>query len=468
MNMQLLQLIQPYENESMISYLFRLSEKNSCPLSWLLQEYKLSSIRPHAKINCITNINILTRIKAFTQLYGDSVDRLTLNWILSSLDNDGKEISIWKLHEFANDETLFCCPKCIKEYGYHNLLWQLKPINICLKHGLYLVNKCPKCKSNLRISDIIYGKCLCGAKIESREIGNKGSNFYQHQKNIYYCFNINDDKTDDALSLPLGLKKMEYLVLAKYLYKIIKNNYKILATFREACEITSKPESSFEVYNLVANLIYNWPEYMLLLFNDLRNFLDENQDSKLYEPLSAIITFGDLFILLDLYFEGITVKELIRPIFSNYVISTFGVDHFKRRVGHILKNNKYIPAQQAYLLFNNEHNLLDELFSQYNIENELYFNFDEVLQYFSSIVKKSYSINEKSISYLNAFQAHNLFNKFDVSIGEVFNCIKESEVEVFIDFCNKYSCLENIFMKEKDIKIMLLQFLLNKISKNEL
>lgn len=41
------------------------------------------------------------------------------------------------------------CPKCFAEASYYRKDWRILFINICEKHNVYLVNKCPRCEASI-------------------------------------------------------------------------------------------------------------------------------------------------------------------------------------------------------------------------------------------------------------------------------------------------------------------------------
>lgn len=58
------------------------------------------------------------------------------------------------------------CPACLKEdQPYERLTWAFRPLPVCLKHGLFLIDRCSTCERFAEAGRLELGVCRCGAKL---------------------------------------------------------------------------------------------------------------------------------------------------------------------------------------------------------------------------------------------------------------------------------------------------------------
>lgn len=55
-----------------------------------------------------------------------------------------------------------CCPICLDEEIYQRFAWGINLINVCIKHKVYLLEKCPGCSNSFTIYSLFKNKCKCG------------------------------------------------------------------------------------------------------------------------------------------------------------------------------------------------------------------------------------------------------------------------------------------------------------------
>lgn len=78
MNTKLLRTTLPHEDESLASYIYRLSKENSCPIEWLLKEFGLRPNFPISKLNILNNIKNVKRIELMTPLNEMQIREMTI------------------------------------------------------------------------------------------------------------------------------------------------------------------------------------------------------------------------------------------------------------------------------------------------------------------------------------------------------------------------------------------------------
>jgi len=161
-----------FENESMFSYLFRLTTTNHYDslkflISILTRYYKekvleLSDLPTKNDVN-----NIFSELLGFSPstIANSTFQRFNglvsveptygkvKNWkslLLPNLD-DKKCIHIWRKVAF--------CPYCLQDKAYFRIHWDLHCVTSCLDHECMLIDKCPKCHALLCEEDVINCKC---------------------------------------------------------------------------------------------------------------------------------------------------------------------------------------------------------------------------------------------------------------------------------------------------------------------
>jgi hypothetical protein len=72
-------------------------------------------------------------------------------------------------------KTICLCAACYVESPCHLIKWQLKGVNACDRHGLYLLSKCPQCKKTFSVpAEWEEGACFNCGKLFSGMISHQG------------------------------------------------------------------------------------------------------------------------------------------------------------------------------------------------------------------------------------------------------------------------------------------------------
>lgn len=135
----------PGHDESMTSWLIRMSRKHYCNTKTFCNFYDLQSI-----LNSSLDINANTALIQSTlyipfeipQSFNDKIpdfkwDKGRSKWLIEPNK---------KGHASLNGFTKFC-PECLSKKGYFQLKWQLNLFIGCLDCLCYLLNSCPICKN---------------------------------------------------------------------------------------------------------------------------------------------------------------------------------------------------------------------------------------------------------------------------------------------------------------------------------
>lgn len=179
-----------FKNESMHSYLHRYLIANHYDSLQTFESVLSKIFREKVK-----NLTTLPSKEEFNALFGEflglsplEVENATLqrfkgmipfkpnysligNWkkILIPSETDGDS--------FRNSKTVVFCPHCLQKGNYFRIQWYLKCYTICFDHLCYLIDKCPKCHSQVSEDDVINSvcpHCSCNlSKCKTDYIGSK-------------------------------------------------------------------------------------------------------------------------------------------------------------------------------------------------------------------------------------------------------------------------------------------------------
>lgn len=165
--------LQPFSGEALTSYIQRICWENMInPLS-LLRELQVD-------LNRYTNSNESSKLDHYpnkmlsflilSEITGIPVDELEdLNFI-NVVKRFSSKDALYSSNRFLTSELenyRKFCPHCVREEGYYKLLWQIKEVEACLNHKVYLMKECPECYKPITClfpwSSI--GYCNCGYDI---------------------------------------------------------------------------------------------------------------------------------------------------------------------------------------------------------------------------------------------------------------------------------------------------------------
>lgn len=144
--------VPPFQQESLLSVVFRASEKMGLksPYEFLIRlGWKLNEIpRPNQISQLGKSIGINPRLLAAS----------------SPITFDNKELFFYRHrlqrnHVVPSDRRI--CPECVFQTGYGHRVWQLRALTVCPIHRKPLVDRCSDCQSPLSIHRQTYDKCNC-------------------------------------------------------------------------------------------------------------------------------------------------------------------------------------------------------------------------------------------------------------------------------------------------------------------
>jgi len=183
--MQLLVQPQPFSDESLESYLLRLTEANflesyrllsGAVKEWLQeQDHEAGGAFPldlkivniwHARQNSSFRVRALSLFEKLTE--NEGLPLLALSLRNSAADFCGNYRAVARGGEhiprcFIRKSSIPVCPLCLSEILYIPQAWHYIPYTACAKHGVDLVRNCPSCGAHISYLDSeVIGHCQCG------------------------------------------------------------------------------------------------------------------------------------------------------------------------------------------------------------------------------------------------------------------------------------------------------------------
>ena len=144
------------ETETLSSYLFRVFKRNYHETPYplfnnLITQKELNSNQIDEEI-----------CKELSSLVGEE--------LLYPLSYRSLNIQSETENTFFLKTRIKCCPKCLDEEIYQHFTWGINLINVCIKHNVYLLEKCSGCSKSWTIHSIFKNKCGgCGRKLSHLE-----------------------------------------------------------------------------------------------------------------------------------------------------------------------------------------------------------------------------------------------------------------------------------------------------------
>jgi hypothetical protein len=190
----------PYKNESLANYFVRLSYENSCKIAWLKTEFEMQGRKGISFLNFIYSENKIKQIAHTLDMTAYDVINMTINKF--SLGMWGMHYEAFRFNsnlnyiKYVTMEYSKFCPICLCESSHQRIFWHIKPITVCIKHKVYLLEKCLSCGKDITSEEVISGICNCGEILKNFKPANcTQSSIVKKQKEIYNIFDIAEKKT---------------------------------------------------------------------------------------------------------------------------------------------------------------------------------------------------------------------------------------------------------------------------------
>lgn len=255
----------PEKGESFIGYLVRLTEMNGYDTpSWILS---------------LAGIDYMELQWTFSFVFGKSKGLEKLARITDNTVDDLKELvyppTTSSQGKIADHEYDFfgaslnrsiirphqpkICPKCLAEFGYCFLIWDCSLVTACPTHECMLLDRCPKCRRQIRAIRKSVSTCACGCDWREIDPKNVTSSDMSVSRRIYQlCKGLPNEKGSAYSKNPLNtLSLRDFIVAITY---VARRNRKISwPTGRPSKSIKLSNKELHGLYAKAYSVFDDWP-----------------------------------------------------------------------------------------------------------------------------------------------------------------------------------------------------------------
>lgn len=331
--------------ESLVSYLFRLSKANYFESPIVIGE--LLDINSWEISLNIFDERTCKKISVLSRNIYEDIYSKSYHSIIKNLNENQRKM--W----FLQNKIKYC-PKCLSEKRIHKFLWGFKPVSVCTKHFAVLSNTCQKCNKKIQISSLIKGTCgHCHSHLD------RVKPIVLKADDILYTAQLNFQKLlmGDNIEVFGELSKIEVMAIFNAFFRLfdgfesLLQNREILKGHRILTHARNELEYAVSFANAYWMLTVNYPEnfyYALDVFyksdsprkkyrrKQFTNFLSINEEfafiKETFEKFKEIqIINGQVPRNLET-FDSVTACKLKKiyfnkkEIFRSFDISTGEID----------------------------------------------------------------------------------------------------------------------------------------------
>jgi hypothetical protein len=291
-----------YQDESLSSYLFRLSQCNHCH-----------------NVTYLADILGLTVYQAqnneFTQEALRKLSDLNEGLVSFGIKNGCKfeeRIGSDLYTRILMKNKVKYCPLCIQDKYYHRTIWLGIPFHLCIEHRVKLVDQCPQCGYLISMAAFINQKCdKCSFDyIETESLVIENTIFVESQRQISHGF------WNENFLVLKNCNIINFFKLAFHSFHLLNGasdynsltSEKLLLFYNRSNGV----KSGFILANALANVYWMYNDFPNHFFFVLDDILTRNRGQARYEKLKA---FEELFN--DLAFSW--VKEAYNTFFIDQI-----------------------------------------------------------------------------------------------------------------------------------------------------
>lgn len=327
----------PYNDESFLGYLFRLTKANLYDnITWILRLARLQT-NPLGKL-ALLSTNCPKDLRGFEELTGVNKEILA-SLFYTPLNLQGQVDDYLIFGHPVPRYTLRLqrpkvCPLCLSEKPYARRMWDLAPITVCPIHKVLLYDKCPTCSRKISWHRKSLFECRCGRDWRRDSPSIVSEDELEVARTIYALCEIPLQGTTHFRPEPIAALRLdEYLTslffIAGQFIGIMDTRGKRLATSLTNPEIHSVLHKASQVFQDWPNNFYAFLDWKRESTPDIRHERGLRRDfgqykSALYVQLSA-----------DCY-------NFLRQAFEEYIATHWqgGYPTALRRLDHKARKNK--------------------------------------------------------------------------------------------------------------------------------
>ncbi len=306
----------PSRHEGPRGYLLRLAEANCMTLS------DLSQAGIHFDPDCLSRHQLLPDPSLDPHLHAHVVR------VAQLAESKGR---VWNMHHAR------FCPQCLAEDPTWQASWEIYFLDVCPKHGVWMVDQCGSCGQPLKWTRDSLLRCQCGSDLREETSGPAPDNLRR----------LSAVLEDKLLRWPEGEAPAPLTYLdadqTQRLIRFLGTHMDPMANPRPLkLRNSGRLEGSWPVSTLAAEIIFRWPEG----FHQALNQLQSNSSG---EKKGLRDTFQHAYTYLYKGFKEAGFSD-VRKAFEEWITVHWkgGVAGRNRRLPEMIqKNAQWIPGTVA-------------------------------------------------------------------------------------------------------------------------
>lgn len=236
---RLLRTPEPFEDESLMGYVLRLTDENGYDAtSWIfnLAGLKISANSWYVLYRSACDTAALRRVLGLTPTEYDALMYVNGTSQSSVIFSDQSPPA-----EFIRFSAPRVCPTCLREADYYRRYWDLLPLTSCPTHGLVFIDSCPGCGRRISWVRKKVSICRCGYDWRtSRPVAADADGLEVSRHALRLCLRSSENQRTEIDANPiygLGLEDFcrALTLLAGYQLFIESNTWVQAKTENEKC-----------------------------------------------------------------------------------------------------------------------------------------------------------------------------------------------------------------------------------------
>jgi hypothetical protein len=419
---KLLIRLKPFQEEALGSYIHRIVIENCCKIGWIINCNKYDIDKIYEELNSCNDNEILSNIAQLTDIQIKDINRMLLaRFYYTKSENIHSPLFLYENSKF--------CPMCLKEHNYQRIYWQLRFINICIKHNTILLERCV-CGKDITPTHIINGQCDCGKRLSEIPVKlNKYRLVFENQLRLYDAFNILEQpkyKGYDYINkenTQFGRKK--FLCLVELLEKL--SNFETISLGQYMhfyCADTYYfPQASKSF--IIEYVLNNWP-------NNFFNYLDMI-NSKITILFSCDI-FSDAYLSTSinplyciLRLNNYEFIKEFRNELMEYLIRSFN-SFFKK----IFNGENFISIADTCKYFCFPHSQIYKMFETTSSNKMTCIDLNCLLSLMDKFISKSNLLDKKD-GYICLYDLYTYFQDSNFLLRDEIDILLNNNIDIRID-----------------------------------
>lgn len=366
---RLLRTGRPKEDESLIGYIVRLTEKNACPTaSWVfnLAGLKQTNLNPHVSSVAFKSPASLRELARFAGVSLNELARLVYPRANMPRNAAFREFFGHPIHQYViRPLSVKLCPECLGEAPYCRRIWEMSLVTACPKHLRLLVDECPRCKKSISTLRASVWRCRCEfdfRNLNAPSISEAGAAL---SRRIYLLCGLyvgtGGPTTGDRRSPvdALGLHELVSVVL------FIASQYQGLsgATGKKIARGMRNAELH-ALYTKAYSVFEDWPHNYYEFLDWRRARERRGRAARACSKVGLGEDFGNFYGGLYRFFSS-DEYEFLRGAFGEYLLKRWegvyvpSLSRWKSMRG-MRDSDRYVPRSEARRLLGVHHKMIDQ------------------------------------------------------------------------------------------------------------